>query len=68
MPEACNACTACQQDASLAGVARYTDHFYSHTQFYQDAASGELPAFSWLNAKEEACDHPCHGEPPRLQC
>jgi hypothetical protein len=49
-------------------VARYTDHFYSHTQFYQDAASGELPAFSWLNAKEEACDHPCHGEPPRLQC
>ena len=24
------------------------------------AAAGTLPEFSWLNAKEEACDHPCH--------
>ena len=47
-------------DASLAGVARYTDHFFSHRQFYEDAAAGTLPEFSWLNAKEEACDHPCH--------
>ena len=45
---------------TLAGVARYTDHFFSHRQFYEDAAAGTLPEFSWLNAKEEACDHPCH--------
>lgn len=47
-------------DATIAGVARYTDHFYSHTQFYKEAAEGTLPNFSWLNCKEEACDHPCN--------
>jgi hypothetical protein len=41
------------------GVSRYKDHFASHTQFYRDAAAGALPAFSWLNCKEEAADHPC---------
>ena len=46
-------------DASLAGVARYKDRFHSHTQFYKDAAAGELPAFTWLNCAAEAADHPC---------
>ena len=46
--------------ASLAGVVRYTDRFKSHTAFYEDAAAGNLSAFTWINAKEEACDHPCH--------
>ena len=41
------------------GVSRYKDHFESHTTFYRDAAAGALPAFSWLNCKEEAADHPC---------
>ena len=47
-------------DATIAGVARYTDHFYSHRRFYEEAAAGTLPSFSWLNCKEEACDHPCN--------
>ena len=46
-------------DSSLAGVARYKDRFYSHTQFYKDAASGALPSFTWLNCAAEAADHPC---------
>ena len=40
-------------------MARYTDKFYSHEQFYHDAAAGELPEFSWLNCVAEAADHPC---------
>ena len=36
-------------DTSLMGVARYRDRFFSHTQFYRDAAAGDLPAFTWLN-------------------
>ena len=47
-------------DTSLAGVVRYTDRFQSHAAFYEDAAAGNLSSFSWLNAKSEACDHPCH--------
>ena len=46
-------------DTSLMGVARYRERFHSHTQFYRDAAAGNLPAFSWLNCIEEASDHPC---------
>ena len=38
-------------DATIAGVARYTDRFYSHSRFYKEAAAGELPNFSWLNCK-----------------
>jgi hypothetical protein len=36
-------------DTSLMGVARYRDRFFSHTQFYRDAAAGTLPSFTWLN-------------------
>ena len=47
-------------DASLAGVVRHTKQFKSHEAFYEDAAAGNLSSFTWINAKEEACDHPCH--------
>lgn len=47
-------------DSSLAGIIRYTSHYASHKAFYEDAAAGNLSSFSWINAKEEACDHPCH--------
>jgi hypothetical protein len=45
-------------DATIAGVARYTDRFFSHERFYEEAENGTLPSFAWLNCKEEACDHP----------
>ena len=46
-------------DSSLAGVARYKDRFFSQTDFYKDAAAGELPEFTWMNCPAEAADHPC---------
>ena len=46
-------------DSSLAGVARYKDRFRPQTEFYEDAASGGLPEFTWLNCPSEAADHPC---------
>ena len=46
-------------DSSLAGVARYKDRFRPQTEFYEDAASDELPDFTWLNCPSEAADHPC---------
>ena len=27
--------------------------------FYEQAAAGTLPAFSWISPKHEAADHPC---------
>jgi len=47
-------------DHGMAGVARHVQNFKSHTSFYEQAASGELPAFSWVSPNIDACDHPCH--------
>ena len=47
-------------DWHMAGVARHVDKFDSHTTFYEQAAEGQLPAFSWISPNIEACDHPCH--------
>jgi hypothetical protein len=41
------------------GVARHKKHFKSQTDFYAEASTGKLPAFSWLMPPIEACDHPC---------
>eukprot|EP01050_Picozoa_sp_SAG11_P013355 SAG11_NODE_1553_length_4696_cov_1.989776_3_plen_147_part_00 len=46
-------------DVTMAGVARHKDHFFSHDLFYQQAAEGTLPAFSWVSPPHEAADHPC---------
>ena len=46
-------------DGFMAGVARHTDHVYPQTKFYEQAASGELPAFTWFSPNRQACDHPC---------
>ena len=33
---------------------------FAYEAFYEDAAAGNLSSFTWINAKEEACDHPCN--------
>jgi phospholipase C len=43
----------------MMGVARHKDRFFSHKLFYEQAAAGTLPAFSWISPKHEAADHPC---------
>jgi hypothetical protein len=54
----------------MMGVARHKDRFFSHTLFYEQAAAGTLPAFSWISPKHEAADHPCldlaKGLPPTV--
>ena len=47
-------------DILMAGVARHKDRFYSQQTFYEQAANGSLPAFSWILPPYEACDHPCN--------
>lgn len=47
-------------DNYMAGVARHIDTFHSQTTFYEQAAAGTLPAFSWFSPSLQACDHPCH--------
>ena len=47
-------------DVIMAGVARHKERFFSQERFYEEAASGTLPAFSWLHPPLQACDHPCH--------
>lgn len=47
-------------DPFMAGVARHIDKFHSQASFYEQAAAGTLPAFSWFSPPWEACDHPCH--------
>jgi hypothetical protein len=49
-----------KKKAFLAGVARHRDRFFSHKQFFDDAASGSLPALSWYMPPTQACDHPCY--------
>jgi phospholipase C len=46
-------------DVGMAGVARHKASFHSQEEFYAKAASGDLPAFSWIMPPWEACDHPC---------
>ena len=47
-------------DGYMAGVARHIKNFRSHSTFYEQAASGTLPAFSWLSPSWQSCDHPCN--------
>ena len=47
-------------DTYMAGVARHSDRFFSHKQFYEEAASGSLPAFSYISPPNQASDHPCN--------
>jgi len=47
-------------DVAMEGVARHQDRFASQQTFYERAANGTLPAFSWLHPPIQACDHPCH--------
>mmetsp|Transcript_94372 Transcript_94372/g.270274 ORF Transcript_94372/g.270274 Transcript_94372/m.270274 type:complete len:609 (-) Transcript_94372:146-1972(-) len=47
-------------DVGMSGVGRYADHFYSQKRFYDEAAEGTLPAFSWVMPPFQACDHPCY--------
>lgn len=44
----------------MAGVGRHSDRFFGHTEFYQQAAAGKLPSFSWFLPPNEATDHPCN--------
>ena len=54
-----NASNGLDPDVVMMGVARHKDRFFSHTLFYEQAAAGTLPAFSWISPKHEAADHPC---------
>ena len=47
-------------DVLLSGVARHRDKFFSQRRFYERAAAGTLPAFSFVYPPVQACDHPCH--------
>ena len=47
-------------DVAMEGVARYKERFFSQELFYEQAAAGTLPAFSWVHPPIQACDHPCH--------
>ena len=47
-------------DVLLSGVARHRDKFFSQRHFYERAAAGTLPAFSFVYPPVQACDHPCH--------
>ena len=41
-------------------VWRYREKFASHERFYDAAAKGTLPQFSWISPSEQASDHPCN--------
>ena len=47
-------------DVAMSGVGRHKDRFFSQVRFYEAAATGTLPALSWVMPPMEACDHPCH--------
>jgi len=44
----------------LPQVWRYREKFASHERFYDAAATGTLPQFSWIAPSEQASDHPCN--------
>eukprot|EP00041_Stephanoeca_diplocostata_P025155 m.651968 g.651968 ORF g.651968 m.651968 type:complete len:591 (-) comp22686_c0_seq1:2013-3785(-) len=46
-------------DVIMSGVGRYKNRFFSQEIFYEQAANGSLPAFSWLMPPVQGCDHPC---------
>lgn len=46
-------------DVAMQGVARFKRRYFSQELFYQQAANGSLPQFSWLNPAFQASDHPC---------
>ena len=45
-------------DTYMAGVARHPTHFHSQSTFYEQAAAGTLPAFSYFSPTWQGCDHP----------
>ena len=47
-------------DVGMQGVGRWKSHFHSQELFYEQAAQGTLPSFSWIHPPIQACDHPCH--------
>ena len=51
--------TGLDPDVTMMGVARHKAKFFSHSLFYEQAAAGKLPAFSWISPAHEAADHPC---------
>ena len=42
-------------DVAMSGVARHKSRFISQKVFYEQAANGTLPAFSWVMPPMEAC-------------
>ena len=36
------------------------EDFHNHTRFFEQAAAGTLPAFSWIMPPAPMMDHPCH--------
>ena len=49
-----NSSTGLDPDVTMAGVARHKLRFFSHSLFYEQAAAGALPAFSWISPAHEA--------------
>ncbi len=47
-------------DVNIDGVWRYRDKFQGHEKFYEAAAAGTLPQFSWISPSQQASDHPCN--------
>lgn len=47
-------------DVNIDGVWRYRSKFQSHQKFYDAAAAGTLPSFSWISPSEQGSDHPCN--------
>eukprot|EP01047_Picozoa_sp_COSAG01_P038515 COSAG01_NODE_3129_length_6538_cov_5.398354_7_plen_98_part_00 len=47
-------------DVNIDGVWRYRKQFQSHQNFYDAAAAGTLPSFSWISPSEQGSDHPCN--------
>ena len=54
-----NKSTGLDPDVTMMGVARHKAQFFSHSLFYEQAAAGTLPAFTWISPAHEAADHPC---------
>ena len=46
-------------DTYMAGVVRHVDQFRSQQAFWDQAASGTLPAFSYFAPTWQGSDHPC---------
>ena len=44
----------------MEGVARHKDRFFSHSEFYAQAAAGTLPAYSYILPRNDNSDHPCY--------